>query len=316
MQGLKTEILDIGGDVAAALAAGQPVVALESSVIAQGLPYPDNLETALAMADTLRAQGVVPATLGILDGRLCVGMTDEEISRFSEQGGKVAKAAARDMAPLLAYGAMGALTVSASLAAAEAAGITVLATGGIGGVHRGESRTWDVSADLEELARRRVVVVCSGAKAILDLPATLERLESLGVPVVGLDCSLFPAFFCRDSGLPLTAQVSAPADMTPIARRHWSLGGGGLMLAVPPPEAAAVPRTLLERHLREAEAQARVAKIAGPALTPFLLARLDSLSGGRTRAANKALLRRNAEVAAELATALSQARGGPRSPGP
>lgn len=292
--------------VADALAAGKPVVALESSVIGQGLPYPDNYETALAMEAILRERDVAPATLGIVDGRIIVGMSEGEIARFS-QDRSVAKAAARDMAPLLVRGASGALTVSASLVVAETLGIPILATGGIGGVHRGAAENRDVSADLFELSRRHVVVVCAGAKAILDLPATLEELESLSVPVIGYRTRTFPAFFCSESGLALSNSVDDVKDVARFAHMHWSLPSlGGLVLAVAPPAEKALSQGLVESGILTAEEEAKTADIKGAALTPFLLSRLDAITGGKTREANKALLRRNAEVAAELATSLTQ----------
>lgn len=292
--------LALAEEVADALAEGRPVVALESTVISHGLPRPDNLETALAMDAAVRAHGAVPATVGILEGRVRVGLTGGEIERFA-RADAVAKVSRRDFGWALARGAMGATTVSGTLIAAHGAGIGFFATGGIGGVHRGGHVSFDVSADLVELGRRPVMVVCAGAKSILDLPATLEVLETQGVPVLGWRTAAFPAFHARDSGLGVTARVDDERAAAAAARAHWAMGLGGLVLANPVPPDAAIARETLEDWIDRALGEAARDRVAGKAVTPYLLARLAELSGGRTLLANKALLIDNARVAAAVA---------------
>jgi pseudouridine-5'-phosphate glycosidase len=300
--------LEVRPEVATALAAGSAVVALESTVVAHGLPPPDNLETALAMEARVRAAGATPATVGLIEGRLVVGLSPEELARFAAAETPVAKVSRRDLAPVLAAGGLGATTVAATLVAARLAGIRVFATGGIGGVHPGGENSLDVSADLQALARNPVAVVAAGAKSILDLPRTLELLETLGVPVVGYGCRNLPAFYCRDSGLELAAEVAGPAEAAALLAAHWDLGlEGGVLIAAPIPAADALPETEVAAWIARAEAEAAAEGIAGKALTPFLLSRLHALSDGRTLAANRALLLNNAAIAAEIAVALTQA---------
>jgi pseudouridine-5'-phosphate glycosidase len=284
------------------------VVALESTVVAHGLPPPDNLETALAMEARVRAAGATPATVGLIEGRLVVGLSPEELARFAAAETPVAKVSRRDLAPVLAAGGLGATTVAATLVAARLAGIRVFATGGIGGVHPGGENSLDVSADLQALARNPVAVVAAGAKSILDLPRTLELLETLGVPVVGYGCRNLPAFYCRDSGLELAAEVAGPAEAAALLAAHWDLGlEGGVLIAAPIPAAEALSETEVAAWIAGAEAEAAAEGVAGKALTPFLLSRLHALSDGRTLAANRALLLNNAAIAAEIAVALTQA---------
>ena len=290
-------------EVAAALADGRPLVALESTVIAQGLPYPRNLEAAVRMEVAVRTAGAVPAMAAVLSGRITFGLTATEIERVA-RGKGFAKASRRDLAGLVARGGDGATTVSATMLAARSAGIPIFATGGIGGVHRGAAESLDVSADLTELARTPVAVVAAGAKAILDLPATLEMLETAGVPVVGYGTDRFPAFYARDSGLPLEARVDTPAEAAALLEAQRQMGlETGVLIANPPPEESAIARETLEdwidRALRDSAAQ----DVRGKAVTPFLLARLSELSGGETLEANLALLESNAGVAAEIAVA-------------
>ncbi len=289
-----------------ALAAGRPVVALESTVIAHGLPAPENLEAARAMIGAVRAAGAEPAVTGVAGGTLVAGLSDDEIARFAEGG--AAKASRRDLAALLAAGADGATTVAATMAIAHLAGIPLIATGGIGGVHRGAGETMDVSADLRELARTPVAVVCSGAKAILDLPRTREALETEGVPVVGYGTDEMPAFTVRGSGLPVDHRVDTAAEAAAVIAAQRALDRTGLVLANPVPAVEAIPRADHDRWLDRALAEAADQGIAGKALTPFLLGRLDALSDGRTRRANRALLIANAALAGEVAAALA-ARG-------
>ena len=286
----------------AALDGGAPVVALESTVIAHGLPWPENLELARSLEEQVRAAGAEPATIAVLSGRLRVGLEPEEVERLA-RGEGIAKLTRRDLAVAVACGSDGATTVSATMAIAHAAGIRVFATGGIGGVHRGD-RT-DVSADLPELARTPMVVVCAGAKAILDLPATLEWLETNGVPVIGYGSGEFPAFFTRSSGLPLEARADSPTEVAAVARAAWRNGlTSAVLVTVPCPEPVALPRERMEQAVTRAIAEAESDGIRGKGVTPFLLRRVAELTGGESRTANLALLRQNAGIAAEIARAL------------
>ena len=301
--------MQIQPEVSAALEAGEPVVALETTVIAQGLPHPVNLETAREAEAAVRAAGAQPATIGILEGQVRVGLDKVALERFAGAE-ETPKLSTRDLGPVLAAGGSGATTVAATLALAELAGIQVFATGGIGGVHRGGEETLDISADLAALARHRLAVVSAGAKAILDLPRTLELLESLGVPVIGLDCERFPAFYLRDSGLPLPATLPDAAAVARAMAAHWALGlDGGLLVAHPPPAVAALDAGQVERWIAQAEREAWQQSVAGKALTPFLLERLAELSGGRTLETNAALIVDNARAAAEIAVAYAALPG-------
>jgi pseudouridylate synthase len=302
-------MLRIAEEVAEALEEGRAVVALESTLISHGLPYPQNLEVAQALEGEVRAAGAVPATVGVVAGRPVVGMALAELERFARSGGQVRKLTRRDLAVAAAQGADGATTVAATMALAAAAGVSVFATGGIGGVHRGAERSWDVSADLTELARTPVLVVCAGAKAILDLPATLEYLETLGVPVVGLECDEFPAFYSIHSGLALSARVDSPAEAARLWAAQRKLAAlaapGGLLLCVPPPAAVALPRVEVEAAISRALARATQVGVRGPAVTPFLLAAMAEETQGESIATNVALLRQNAAVAGAVALALA-----------
>ena len=289
----------VAPEVAAARAAERPVVALETSIVEQGLPWPTNLEVAREMTAAVRAAGAVPALTAVVGGAVRVGLDDATVERLARQG--AAKASARDLARLACTGADGATTVAATLRIARAAGIAVLATGGIGGVHR-DAGGFDVSADLDELAASRTVVVASGAKSILDLPRTLEWLEMRGVPVLGWRTERFPAFYVVDSGLAVPP-IDEVATVAAIARRHWALGGGGLLLAQAPP--VPLPGDAVEAWTARALARAADAGVTGAATTPFLLAELARLSDGATLAANRALAVANARLAADLAVALA-----------
>jgi pseudouridine-5'-phosphate glycosidase len=300
--------LRLEGEIRDALAAGRPVVALESSVVAQGLPAPHNLEAARACERTVRAAGAVPATTALVDGQLCVGVSAAELERLAEAKGTW-KVGSRDLAVAVAQRATGGTTVSATCELAAAAGIRLFATGGIGGVHRAVERDWDVSQDLQALQRFPVAVVCAGAKSILDLPKTLEQLETLGVPVVGYRTREFPAFFSAGSGLPLEHSVdSAGAAAAVVHARVDLLGQGGMLLAQPPPAVHALPHVLVEKEIERALEEAHSRGIAGKAVTPFLLGRVAVLTGGRTLAVNLALLENNARLAAEVAVALAEIR--------
>jgi pseudouridylate synthase len=290
--------------VRAALDAHQPVVALESTVISHGLPWPENLELARRMESIIRAGGATPATIALLRGQITVGLTDDEIQHLARAPG-VWKVSRRDYPVALAQKRDGATTVAGTMMAAHWAGVRVFATGGIGGVHRGVST--DISADLPELARTPVIVVCAGAKAILDLPATLEWLETHGVPVVGYGTDEFPAFYSRESGLRLEARADSPAEVAAIAREMWRLGlSSGMLVCVPCPAESARPAAEMEAAiataLREAEAQG----VQGKRVTPFLLSRVSELTHGESKSANLALLENNARVAAQIAVALGE----------
>lgn len=302
-------MLRLSPEVSAALEDGQPVVALESTVISHGLPYPQNLAVAQALEDEVRQAGAVPATVGVVAGVPTVGMGPAELERFATRAEQVRKLSRRDIAPAMAAHADGATTVAATMALAAAAGVPIFATGGIGGVHRGAERTWDISADLTELARTPVLVVCAGAKAILDLPATLEQLETMGVPVVGLGTDELPAFYSSGSGLPVPARAESPVEVARIwhAQRRGAAyaAPGGLLLCVPPPTSVALPYAEIEQAIARALARAEAAGVRGPAVTPFLLAAMAEETAGESVATNVALLRQNARIAAQVARALA-----------
>lgn len=302
--------LTLSAEIRAALADGMPVVALESTVIAHGLPHPDNLETSQAMEQAVRDAGAIPATIAVVDGRIRVGLSEEDRAHLADPDADIAKLSRRDIAACVVAGGTGATTVSATMICAQAAGIEVFATGGIGGVHRGAVETMDISADLLELSRTPVLTVASGAKSILDLPKTLEYLETQGVPVLGYQTDTLPAFHSRASDLPLDHRVDTPEQAARIARLHWSLGLGGLLLCNPVPEDAALALGEVETWIDAALAEAGQAGIAGKTVTPFLLSRIAKSSGGRSLTANRALLIDNARVGAEIAIALSQRNDG------
>ncbi|GAB4314275.1 MAG: pseudouridine-5'-phosphate glycosidase [Candidatus Sumerlaeia bacterium] len=300
-------LLDINSDVQRAVAAGKAVVALESTIIAFGLPWPQNEQTALECERLVREAGATPATVGVVEGRLKVGLNADEIGRLARARG-VAKVNLSNLAAVCARGGWGATTVSATLFAADAAGIRVFATGGIGGVHRNLSERADVSADLGALARWRCIVVCSGAKSVLDVRSTRELLESLGVPVLGYRTDRFPLFFTPDSDIAVDARVESPEEAAAAAQAHWALGlPGSVLCAQPVAGEHALERAEVDRHLPLIEEEfARRGDPDGRGLTPFLLARLAALTGGRSLEANLALIRRNAALAAAIAKALEQ----------
>jgi pseudouridylate synthase len=294
--------LAIHPSVRAALDAHQPVVALESTVISHGLPWPENLELARRMESTIRAGGATPATVALLQGHIKIGLTDAEVQHLAQAQG-VWKISRRDYAVALAQKHDGATTVAGTMMAAHWAGVRVFATGGIGGVHR--NAPTDISADLPELARTPVIVVCAGAKAILDLPATLEWLETHGVPVVGYGTDDFPAFYSRESGLRLEARADSPAEVAAIARELWGLGlTSGVLVCVPCPAEAARPAAEMEAAIATALGEAQAQGVQGKRVTPFLLSRVSELTHGESKTANLALLENNARVAAEIAVAL------------
>lgn len=289
--------------VAGALAAGRPVVALESTVISHGLPRPQNRLAALSVEAAIRSEGAVPATIGLIDGVIVVGLSEAEIERLAVAE-EVRKVSRRDFPIVIAQRGLGATTVAGTMIVAHLAGIRLFATGGIGGVHRGDAL--DISADLPELAQTPVAVVCAGAKAILDLPRTLEWLETAGVPIIGYGTDTFPAFYASSSGLPVDARVDSPEQAAAILRARWALpGAGGALITVPPPADLALPAAVLEDAVAQALADAGSAGIRGKAVTPFLLSRVAEITAGRSLSVNIALLEQNARTAARIAAALA-----------
>ncbi len=302
-------LLRLAPEVSSALADGAPVVAFESTVIAHGLPQPSNVEVALAMEAVVRAEGAVPTTIGVLDGRIAVGLTADEIEQMGTASG-VLKVGRRDLGPALSHRALGATTVAGTLACATLAGIRFFATGGIGGVHRGAERNFDVSADLPELARAPLVTVCAGAKSILDLALTLEYLETQSVPVIGYGTDEFPAFYARSSGLPVPHRADSPEEIAEIASALWRGGlGGGLVVTCPIPEKYAMPAATLESVISVALVAAEEQGVRGPAVTPFLLARVAAATSGESVVANRALLLNNATLAGRFASAYATLTG-------
>ena len=296
--------LECAAEVEAALNARRPVVALESTLIAHGMPWPQNLETARALEGAVRELGATPATIAIVDGRLKAGLRDDELDRLARGGTTIAKASRRDLGLLVARGGTGATTVAATMIVAAMAGIRVFATGGIGGVHRGAATSFDISADLTELARTPVAVVCAGAKAILDLGLTLEYLETHGVPVIGFRTGQLPGFWLRDSGYSVDVALDSPEEIARAMRAQWALGlDAGLVVANPIQAAFELSPQRVERAIDGALREAQDAGVTGKAVTPFLLARVNALTGGESLAANRALVIDNARLAARIAVA-------------
>jgi pseudouridine-5'-phosphate glycosidase len=293
-------------EVRRALDAKAPLVALETSVVAQGLPYPENLNAARACEEAVRRAGAVPAPIAVVDGEVWVGLEEGALRRLAEGKEKLMKLGSRDLAVAVALKASGGTTVSATCELAAAAGIRVFATGGLGGVHRGASEHWDVSQDIGALARYPVAVVCAGAKSVLDLPKTMEALETAGVPVIGVGTDELPSFYSRGSGLPLEHRVDDAATAARIVHARLALGQGGLVFALPPPGEVALPAHEVELHIASALAEAEHHNVRGKAVTPFLLSELARRTGGRSLKANLALLTNNARFAGELAVALAR----------
>jgi pseudouridine-5'-phosphate glycosidase len=298
-------LLDIAPEVQAALQAGGPVVALESTIITHGMPYPQNVETARAVEAVVREGGAVPATIAIVGGRIKVGLEADTLEWLGTAT-DVMKLSRADLPFAVATGRHGATTVAATMICAHLASVPVFATGGIGGVHRGVEATMDISADLDELARTPVTVVCAGAKAILDLPRTLEYLETRGVPVVGYQTDRFPAFWSRTSELPAPLRIDTAEDIVALVRTKAELGlGGGVLVANPVPQEHEIPAAEIAGYIETALAEASKRGIAGKAVTPFLLSHMFEITGGRSLATNIALVRNNAALAAQIAVALS-----------
>jgi pseudouridine-5'-phosphate glycosidase len=312
---IQNPILDVRPEVMAAIEDGRPVVALESTVIAHGLPWPVNLDTARAAEAVIRAEGAVPATIAVWQGRPIVGLTDDELESLAQQKG-VLKASRRDLGIAVAQGRTAATTVAATMFLAYQAGIRVFATGGIGGAHRDTVQPWDISADLIELARTPVAVVCAGAKSILDLPRTLEILETHGVPVLGYRTDEFPAFYLRSSGEPATARVDTPEKAAAVLGAHWCLCGAGVVLAQPMAADLALESDEFASALIQVEERAASQGVRGKELTPFMLAELAEATQGRTLQANQALLLANARLAAQVARCLATGHADSLLPGP
>lgn len=297
--------LDLSPEVAEARALGKPIVALESTIISHGMPYPQNVETALKVEQTIRDGGAVPATIAIIGGRLKAGLTPEEIEYLGKKGRGVAKASRRDLPVLVARGADGATTVTTTMIIAHMAGIKVFATGGIGGVHRGAETTMDISADLEELARTPVMVICAGAKSILDLGLTLEYLETKGVPVIGYGTDELPAFYTRRSGFKVDYRIDTPEELAEAFRASIQMGlGGGMLVTNPIPEEFSMDPERINKAIDEAVAEAGARGIKGKETTPFLLARIKDITGGDSLVSNIQLVLNNARLAARTAALL------------
>jgi pseudouridine-5'-phosphate glycosidase len=296
-------------EVRDALCEGKPVLAFESTVLTHGLPYPTSRDLALRVEAVARRQGCIPATIGMIDGVIHVGMTPEEIDQLAGDG-RACKGSGFDIAFLVAAGRSAGVTVSGTLAIAERAGIHVFATGGIGGVHRGASETFDISHDLASIARSQVVTVCAGAKAILDLPKTVEYLETVGVCVLGYRTDTLPAFYTADSGIPLTYRVESAEEVADAFMARRTLGfGGGLLVAAPIPKEKELPPDEINQAIEDAVKLAGTKGVRGKALTPYLLGQLAKITGGRSVEANLALLENNARVGAEIATSISRKLG-------
>jgi len=298
-------LLDFSAEVAAARTERKPIVALESTIITHGMPFPQNLQTALMLEETVRAGGATPATIAVIEGRFKVGLSRDELEKLARLTGGVVKASRRDLSAIAARRGFAGTTVAATMYIAELAGLEIFATGGIGGVHRGAEETFDISADLIELSRTRVAVVCAGAKSILDIDKTLEYLESQGVAVVGYRCDEFPAFYARTSGQKLDHRCDGVHDLAVMVRLQRQIGPGGLLIANPIPEDQALEAGAIEARIEEAIADARAKGIAKKEVTPYLLGRIVELTEGRSLEANMALVRNNAAVAAAIAVALA-----------
>lgn len=298
--------MDIKTDVKTALEEGKPVVALESTIIAHGMPYPQNVKTALEVEKIIRDNGAIPATIAILNGKIKVGLTEEEIETLGKAK-DVYKVSRRDLPFILAKGLNGATTVASTMIISSLAGIKVFVTGGIGGVHRGAEKTFDISADLQELAHTNVAVVCAGAKSILDLGLTLEYLETFGVPVIGFKTEEFPAFFTRESGYKVDYPVDGEEELGKIIKTKWDLGlDGGVVVANPIPEEYAMDKDIINEAIEEALKEAEVKGIKGKATTPFLLAKVKDITKGESLNSNIQLVYNNAKVGANLAVELEK----------
>ena len=304
---ISSELLQISAEVQQALKNNQPIVALESTIISHGMPFPENAQTALEVEETIRRQGAVPATIAIIHGVMKVGLSREEIELLGREGHNVAKVSRRDLPFIVAAGLNGATTVASTMIIAAMAGIKVFATGGIGGVHRGAEHTFDISADLQELANTNVTVVCAGAKSILDLGLTTEYLETFGVPLIGYQTSALPAFFCRTSPFDVSIRLNSAKDIAKAMAVKWQSGlNGGMVVANPIPEAFAMPEEKINAAINQAVKEAEEQGVVGKASTPFLLARVAELTGGDSLKSNIQLVFNNAVLACEIAKEYQQ----------
>ncbi|MBC7860790.1 MAG: pseudouridine-5'-phosphate glycosidase [Burkholderiaceae bacterium] len=303
------QFLSFSHEVAAARVAGKPIVALESTIISHGMPYPQNVHTAQEVEQIVRRNGAVPATIAVMNGRICIGLSPEQLELLGTSPDAM-KVSRRDLPYALSQGKLGATTVAATMICAELAGIGVFVTGGIGGVHRGAATSFDISADLQELARTSVAVVCAGVKSILDIGLTLEYLETHGVPVVSVGQSGFPAFFTRESGFQADFRLDTAAEQAAFIQTKWQLGlKGGVVIANPVPAAQAMPELEIEGYIEQALCDAHAGGVTGKRVTPFLLARIKELTGGRSLATNIALVKNNAKAGAMLACAMNERPG-------
>jgi len=300
------EYIVLSEEVKAGQAKGLPIVALESTIISHGMPYPQNVQTAREVEQIIRDNGAVPATIALIDGKIKIGLSDEELEMFGNAQG-VAKASRRDLGYLLATKKLGATTVAATMICAELADIEIFVTGGIGGVHRGAETTMDISADLEELAQTNVAVICAGAKSILDIGLTLEYLETKGVPVVGYGTDELPAFYTRQSGFDVNFKVDTPEEVAEMLRAKWQLGlKGGAVIANPIPESEALENSFITEIIEKALAEAEENGIQGKNVTPFLLGKVKELTEGKSLDANIALVKNNAVVGSKIAVAYNK----------
>lgn len=300
----QSDVITLSEEVAAALADGRPVVALESTIITHGMPYPQNVETARLVEADIRSEGAVPATIAVMDGKIRIGLSDEDLDRLATAR-DVMKCSRADLALAISLGRMGSTTVAATMMAAHAAGIKVFATGGIGGVHKGAEESFDVSADLDELGRTPVCVIAAGPKALLDIPKTLEVLETEGVPVISYRTDRLPAFWSRDSGLDTPFRMDSPGDIAALLKTRETLGDhGGVLVANPVPAEAEIPREEMDDYIQAAIARANLNAVRGKEVTPYVLSAILDLTGGRSLQTNIALVRNNARLAAQIAAAL------------
>lgn len=298
--------IDLSEEVKKAIEDGKAVVALESTIISHGMPYPENIKTALELENIIREHGAVPATIAIIKGRIKIGLNKKELE-FMATSSEILKASRRDLPVVLAKGSSAATTVSATMICANLAGIKVFVTGGIGGVHRGAEHTFDISADLQELAKTDVAVVCAGAKAILDLPLTLEYLETQGVPVLGFETEEFPAFYTRESGLKVDYMVNDEIEAAKTIKTKWDLGlNGGLLIANPIPKEYAMDKRYIDKAIDKALNEAEMLNIKGKNITPFLLEKIKDLTDGQSLNANIDLVKNNAHVGAKIAVKLNE----------
>lgn len=302
------DYMDITPEIAEAVAAGKPVVALESTILSHGMPYPQNYEFAKKIEEIIRAEGAIPATMAVINGRMKAGVTEDELLTLCKnEGGKIGKLSRRDLPIALAEGRTGATTVATTMMLANYAGVKIFATGGIGGVHRGATTTMDISADLQELAHTPVAVVCAGCKMILDIGLTLEYLETMGVPVIGMGTENFPSFYCRESGFGVDFKADTAADIAKVAKVKWDLGmQGGMLIGNPVPEEYAMDFDYMSKVVDEAVAAANEKGIRGKNITPFLLAKIVEMTGGDSLKTNIQLAYNNARCAAKIAVEYSK----------